>query len=59
MLNISSKDIHHYNEVLIVHCSCYHGYRKKEQPNIVPSQGTLGFQDSAEVYDCAHTEERD
>ena len=28
-----SKGIHHYNKVLIVHCSCYHGYRKKEQPN--------------------------
>ena len=28
-----SKVIHHYNKVLIVHYSCYHGYRKKEQPN--------------------------
>jgi hypothetical protein len=33
MLNIRSKGIHHYNKVLIVHCSCYHGYRKKEQPS--------------------------
>ena len=29
----SSKGIRHYNKVLIVHWSCYHGYRKKEQPN--------------------------
>ena len=28
-----NKGIHHYNKVLIVHCSCYLGYRKKEQPN--------------------------
>ena len=28
-----SKGIHHYNKVLIVHYSCYHGYRKKEQSN--------------------------
>ena len=34
-----SKGIHHYNKVLIVHCSCYHGYRKKEQPNSSVSNG--------------------
>jgi hypothetical protein len=28
-----SKGIQHYNKVLIVHSSCYHGYRKKEQLN--------------------------
>ena len=28
-----NKGIHHYNKVSIIHCSCYHGYRKKEQPN--------------------------
>jgi hypothetical protein len=28
-----SKGIHQYIKVLIVHYSCYHGYRKKEQPN--------------------------
>jgi hypothetical protein len=28
-----SKGIYYYNKVLIVHYSCYHGYRKKEQPN--------------------------
>jgi hypothetical protein len=28
-----SKGIHLYNKVLIVHYSCYHGYRKKEQLN--------------------------
>jgi hypothetical protein len=28
-----SKGIHQYIKVLIVNCSCYHGYRKKEQPN--------------------------
>jgi hypothetical protein len=28
-----SKGIHHYDIVLIVHSSCYHGYRKKEQSN--------------------------
>ena len=28
-----SKGIHHYNKALRVHCSCYHGYRKKEQLN--------------------------
>ena len=34
-----SKGIHHYHKVLIVHCSCYHGYRKKEQPNSSISNG--------------------
>ena len=37
-----SKGIHHYNKVLIVHCSCYHGYRKKEQPIIsIPRDSRL------------------
>ena len=27
------KGIHYYNKMLIVDHSCYHGYRKKEQPN--------------------------
>ena len=31
--------------------------RKNNQ--IVLSWGTLGFQDSVEVYNCTHTEERD
>ena len=28
-----SKDIYQYSKVLINHLPCYHGYRKKEQPN--------------------------
>ena len=34
-----SKGIHHYYKVLIVYCSCYHGYRKKEQSNSSVSKG--------------------
>ena len=57
MLNIEVKVFIIITEVLIVHHSCYHGYRKKEQPNS-PSRRTLGFQDSAEVYNCTHMEIR-
>ena len=33
MLNIEVKVFIIITDVLMVHCSCYHGYRKKEQPN--------------------------
>ena len=33
MLNIEVKVVIIITKVVIVHYSCYHGYRKKEQPN--------------------------
>ena len=37
-----SCSIYHYDKVFIIHHSCYHGYRKKEQPNSsVPKDSRL------------------
>ena len=58
MLNIIFKEFIIITKVLIVHNTFYHGYRKKEQPNS-PSRRTLGFQDSAEVYNYTHMEKQD
>ena len=53
-----SKGIHHYIKVLIVHVHATMGIERKNN-RIVPSQGTLGFQDSAEVYNYTHMEKQD
>ena len=52
-----SKGIHHYNKV---HKSIVHATMGIERKNnqIVLSQRTLGFQDSVEVYNCTHMENR-